>query len=691
MSSNNDSLQREDLLVAGVDLFRGSVLSHEEPTYAVSILSREKVVYEAQDITLPRLLRILHEYRPKYLVVDNLYELAPDKKSLIRILSLLPENTEIILATYDPVEGFRDLRAVAQLHGVYDSRRKPDASTTARILAKLGLLGVGHKIKIWEEKVKIIVSRNRSSRAGGSSEDRFKRASRAYVYRITNKIKDSLDRNGLAYEMMIKRSSGGIDRAVFIVEASREMLRGIVKPMRGRYVRVTIKPVIRSIVNLPREIETRPNLVIVGIDPGINYGIAILNLDGEIHATETISGGDLGVLLDKIRRYGVPVVVATDKKPVPESVKKIASIYGAKIYEPERVPTDAEKEKMIKELGYKVSSTHERDALYSAVSFYRKMLPKFSQIESLAQKLGIDMDLSKAKLEIIKGLDLATVIENIFSEILSEKNNRRNVLVIKDFIREYVSNENRLRNLEEEYNRVLTENNILRSRISELEKRVRDLYSELEDLKREFKQEIYRDREISMLVERLKTCHSYTKELENRIIDLEKKIINQREIIKDLMKSRYFVLKKIDRMPDHEISDLETQKITKEIGDREVRLEIAYISRVFDREEAIKLLEKNRSKRILVLTNDKCKFSCIGDELENICCISLPEISVEIIDLDEVVLIKNIDLDKIYIEYLNKVLSLPKRIIRSEEDLMRIIGEYRASRSSRKPIESNLI
>ena len=676
MITGNDP-QQENFIVAGIDLFKGSIFSREGATYSISILSREKTLYEAQDVSLPRILRILHEYKPRYIVVDNIYELAPDKRTFNKILSLLPESTEIILATYDPVKGFRDLREIAQEYGIYESRKKPDSLSSARILARLGLLGVGYKIRVWEERVKIIVSRNRSSRAGGSSEDRYKRASRAYVYRIARKIRDALERNGISYELLIKRSSGGIDRAIFIVEGSRERLKGVVKPMKGRYVRVVIRPLIRSVVNLPREVESKTMPVIVGIDPGINYGIAVMGLDGEIYTTGTIQGGDLGSILGIIQKYGVPLVVATDKKPVPESVKKIASLYGAKIYEPDHIPSDAEKEDLIKDIGYKVSTVHERDALYSALSFYRKMLPKFTQVESIVNKLSLDVDTYRIRSDLIRGLDLATIIENIFAEILSEDNVKKDLFIIKDFIKEYVASENRLRRLEEEYHRLLSENNYLRNKISDLERNLKTTFEELDSLKRDFKYEVYRDRELNVMVERLRTCQGSIKELETRIKDLEAMLNNYKKILTDLIDNRYTPIKKISEKNLRQGADLSKYSLSIRRD-----LNLVLLSEGASKELINLLLTRSSKNKLILVTLGKCFFNCLGDELNHVCCISIPERGIETIDLGEYILIRSEDLDKIYMEYKEMSSSLPKRIIYSVEELMKLIDEYRSSRKS---------
>jgi len=664
----------DDMIVAGIDLYRGSVLSREGAYYSISIVSKDKIIYEAQELSLPKVLRLLHEYKPRYLVVDNLYELAPDRKGLHKIFSLLPSSTEILLATYDPVEGYKDLREVAYKYGLYDLKKKPDSLTTARILAQLGLRGVGFKIRVWEEKVKILISRNKSSRAGGSSEDRYKRSSRAYVLRITKKIKDALDRAGFTYEMTLRRSSGGIDRAVFIVNASRNDLLGIVRPMRGRYVRVSLKPVIRSIINIPQETIMISKPIIVGIDPGMNYGIAIMDFEGRILLTETVFGGDLSVIINKITRYGSPVIIATDKRPVPDSVKKIASIFGAKIFEPDHISTDIEKEELVRSSGYNVGSIHERDALYAVLLFYRRYLPKFSQIDKIVRELGLNIDSVKIKADVARGVDIASAIEKIFSEALYEEDHKIN-LGIRDFLREFISEENRLRKLEEEFNKVVQENKQLKEKINELLKKLHNLQMDIEIFKKETKSEVLREREISLLHERIRVYQDLLKNLEDQVIELKNTIYMYKDLFKRVAKGEYIFIPVINELVD--VQDL----LKKALYMSDENLYIMMSRSSVDDMIVKKLLSRYLNRKIIIISEKDCLRRCFGDELEHICCVDINMFTDEAIDLDEWIIVKKDFLERLIAWYRESVKSLPKRLIKSEEDLLRILEEYRLSKN----------
>ncbi|MEM4672815.1 MAG: DUF460 domain-containing protein [Sulfolobales archaeon] len=673
MSEKRES--SEELVVAGLDLFRGSVLSREGAYYSISIMSRDRILYEGEDLSLPKVLRILHEYKPRYIVLDNLYELAHDQKSLNRILSLLPPSSEIILATYDPVSGYVDLRTVASKLGVYESKRKPDSLSTARILAKIGLLGVGFKIKVWEEKVRITVSRNRSSRAGGSSEDRFKRASRAYVLRIAKKIRDALDRNGFSYEMLIRRSSGGIERAVFIVNTSIDKLSGIVKPMKGRYVRVTIRPVSRTVLNIPQETFSRKNPIIVGIDPGISYGIAIVDLNGVIQATYTVAGGDLGEIIPRITKHGTPIVVASDIRPAPESVRRIASIFGARLYEPEYIPSDSEKEELIKDLGYKPSTIHERDALFSAMLFYRKMVPKLQQIDRIIKDLNIRIDPLKVKSEVIRGVDLASAIEGIFREILQSED-ARSELIVRDFVKEIMTTSARLKKLEEEYQKLLMENKRLKEKISELNRYSLSLQSELESIKRDLRSDVMRDREVSMLSDRLKICLNSVRDLEEVIEGLKGDISKLKNLILEAVEGAYIALK-IYREPRDLLNSFKELPLIR-YRDRSIR--IGLLDFDISSELIREVYEVSGRNSVLIISTHKCESQSLGDETYHVICVNIPAEDV-ILRIGDKLIIRRDSFERILELYERVRKMLPSRIIRSEDELARLLDEYKIMRA----------
>jgi predicted RNase H-like nuclease (RuvC/YqgF family) len=669
------SSQGKDLVSMGVDLYRGSPASRLRATYAISIVKNGEVVYEATDIPLAKVIRLALEYKPGYIVLDNIYELARSKKELVKILSLFPYRSQILLATFSVSTGYRDIREVAAEHGLLESRRKPDPQTTARILAMLGQKGVGQAIRVWEERTKIVISKGRSGKAGGSSEDRYLRSLRTAVLRYVRKIKESLDREGIPYQLSYRKAEGGLDRAVFIVEAPRERLAGIVKSRRGRYVVVRVKPVARTRILISEDVEKRMRPIIVGIDPGAVYGIAVIDLDGRVVTTETIRGGDVYQAISAIIKYGTPVLVASDKKPLPEAVRKVAAAFNARVYEPEYVVSDAEKSTLVASSGYRVGSIHERDALAACLLAYKEYSKKFEQAERILEALEIKIPSHKVKAEIIRGSTIASSIESAIEEMIleMEESFSREIGVIQRFVRGVIEGESKIRNLEARISALLSERQTMIDRIRELEEELKRITNEYEEFKRGIKLEIERDRLASTLMERLKICQESYRSLEEGFEELKKDLEELKKIILKYEEKGY---RKVPRI--YQPIDSPDIDIIEKFG----AMDDTYIIYIDDfsnmKRQDLEYL-RERLKRVITLT-PKCPVKYIGDRSSHVVCVEIPQeriitVSSRYILIDKEA-IKNIsDLYRSIYE------TIPRSLIITEEDLEKLVDEYRSSKT----------
>ncbi|MEM3411839.1 MAG: DUF460 domain-containing protein [archaeon] len=123
---------------------------------------------------------------------------------------------------------------------------------------------------------------------------------------------------------------------------------------------------------------TNKKPVIVGIDPGSTIGIAILNFNGEI--IDLMSGKNLSLkdIVFALQEYE-PTIIGTDRVPAPKIIKKLCSIFKAKLYLPKRPLERLEKSKIIQ--GYNFKNQHEADALASALKAYMSFSGKIRQIK----------------------------------------------------------------------------------------------------------------------------------------------------------------------------------------------------------------------------------------------------------------------------------------------------------------------
>ena len=87
--------------------------------------------------------------------------------------------------------------------------------------------------------------------------------------------------------------------------------------------------------------------LIVGIDPGPNTGIAILNFNGNILLLDSMRSAARGDIIRKITLHGDPTLVAADVTPPPDFVVKISRMLNTGLTYPERLYSSHEKSEMV--------------------------------------------------------------------------------------------------------------------------------------------------------------------------------------------------------------------------------------------------------------------------------------------------------------------------------------------------------
>ncbi|MCX8163131.1 MAG: DUF460 domain-containing protein [Candidatus Micrarchaeota archaeon] len=118
------------------------------------------------------------------------------------------------------------------------------------------------------------------------------------------------------------------------------------------------------------------NYYIVGVDPGNNIGLAFIDFEGKIIQTTTIVGS-IEDSIKYIHQIGKPAIIATDVKPAPSFVLRLASYFNAKLFVPKNIIRESEKWRIIREQEKKekkriCKNLHERDALFAAITAFRE-------------------------------------------------------------------------------------------------------------------------------------------------------------------------------------------------------------------------------------------------------------------------------------------------------------------------------
>ncbi len=526
------------LLVMGVDA------EPDGRSYSVVVLRDGRLVSKYEGVPLHRLIRLVWELKPNILALDNVFELGDGEDELRRVLAMLPDSVEVVQVTWGADGSFESVRRLAEEAGVKVRPGKLSPTKTAYLVALLAEKGYGSRVRFLEEKTKIIVSKARSTGAGGMSQSRYQRRLRAAILRAVRDIKRALDRHRLDYDLVFRKSGGGIDSAVFIVYAPRNKLYGVVKPHHGNDVRVEIKPVYGGRIYFEEKEARRPlRYVIVGVDPGMSTGIAVIDLMGNVLLAETRKGVDRGDIIDLISRIGHPILVATDVKPVPDFVKKLAAKLGVPVFEPPQSLSVAEKRRLLEAVSsaripLEKLDSHARDALAAALKALQHYSKKLSQIESYIEKLGIDVDVEHVKALVIKGMTIAEALEE---EIKRRLLHGDDGILVKSFRRSVEHREppqpsqEEVRRLREEVERLTAENRMLAAKLRKLAEELENVKLEYRVLKREVSERIEHDRILAMLRHENQVLRSEVEKLRKEREELQNQVTRLRDLIRSLL------------------------------------------------------------------------------------------------------------------------------------------------------------
>lgn len=173
-------------------------------------------------------------------------------------------------------------------------------------------------------------------------------------------------------------------------------------------------------LNDPKTEERNQKWIIVGFDPGLTVGIAILDLSGNVISTKSFKEISRSEIIKHIISYGKTVLVATDVYPPPKMVKKLASTLNSKISSPSKTFTVSSKTEVVDSYLNEISSSissdnaHERDALAAAIKTYKHYQKKLNQIEKRAGKLGLShAEIDEVKSIVIKGCPISKAIDHV--------------------------------------------------------------------------------------------------------------------------------------------------------------------------------------------------------------------------------------------------------------------------------------
>ncbi|MBO8182972.1 MAG: DUF460 domain-containing protein [Archaeoglobus sp.] len=492
------------MTVFGIDIIKGSLSGKERPRYSLILLTEDGE--EEYKVTRNRLFRMIREKKPEIVAIDNISELFKSKKELVNFLKEIPATTKLV-----QISGRESLPALAKRYGIKLNIRSP--ADEARACAYLASFGVGDEISVFFDKTLITVSRNRSLGKGGWHQNRYRRKIHDQVRMVFSEIKQIIRNHGLEFSEDVRQGYGGISRGRLLVNAERSKVP--INSFKTKNVQVKVEAVEKDRIEyIP--LSKRMRYLIVGVDPGSTVGVAVLSLDGNILGIKSKKGWSFSEVIEYIRSFGTPVLVATDRASPPDYVNKIKASFNAVLYTPKENMTVERKSILVKssikgfDKGHKILNDHERDALSAAFEAYNSYKSKLKNIEKRIPA-GFDLDLAKAK--VIKGMSVKAILEGEKEVEVKETKkpteqvDREELLKKEKIIRELME-ENEM--LKESINQLKEEIDKLRGKIVSISTQehervrkdnyVRNLEAEIARLRKELKQ---RDEKITALEEKL--------------------------------------------------------------------------------------------------------------------------------------------------------------------------------------------
>ncbi|ABL78140.1 DUF460 domain-containing protein [Thermofilum pendens] len=464
--------------VLGLDILPGSSPLGRQHLFAAVLLVDGRVEQRVREASLEDVVRLATSGGVEALALDNVFELAPTVEGLAEFLRLFPGRPPRLIQV-TVVNGEEvSVETLCAVTGL--CRGRLDPLGTAEACALLAYAGVGSEVLVFHDETVVHVGRGRVPGQGGMSRERFKRGIEVLVKRKVREIAEALQRKGLDFDVFPRKSGEGLVGATFIVYAPREELNGVVKSEEGHDLFVRVEPARRDRVEF-RPLGSRlhralsqERLLIVGVDPGMATGFAVLDFSGRVLAVDSRRLLGRGQLVRELYGFGRPAIVATDVNPPPAYVKKLASTLGAVLYVPSRSLSVEEKRRLALEAagqqGVRLRTSHERDSLAAAYKAFLSYRELFEEVEREAARYGVPFSLDEAKLLAVKGKPVALAVEEALRRQVGVKIPR---IELQKEAEEPRRVEEELEEVRRALSELLRENVELRRRLEEAEERAR--------------------------------------------------------------------------------------------------------------------------------------------------------------------------------------------------------------------------
>jgi predicted RNase H-like nuclease (RuvC/YqgF family) len=525
-------------------------------TFSVTIIRGDETQRSFQSVRSNSLSSLIKQNHVDVLAFDNLAELAPVLSRLTFELSKLERTVEFVEVAHD-----EPLEVKCQRLGLFGGGKLPP-QLASEMVAKLARMGHGKKLDLFSPKTVIRVVRRRVPGSGGSSTLRFKRNVEAQIKFLKGRIEAKLKAAKLDYDVYVRESTGGYSSATFIVYSDSGSLRGVVYPFVGRDYAVKVEKIQARFRYKEPSRSSRP--LIVGYDPGITTGIALVDLSGSLLSAMSARNFDRTDAVSFCTKYGSPVIVATDVSAPPDAVKRLGAAFGAKLFVPSEDLSVEEKRELVRRLNVQVKTTHERDAAAAAIKaygFYSKLL---NALKQRAASEGLSPHILELVRSVLNGKNIETAISELRSKYeLNEAPQPKHPQPVAEDQAMYS------KHLETELSLLRARLLDAESRAIKAEERSLELENKVKSLLSEREAALRRDREIVNLEFRLTELTKILEEARVSQRALEAVVASLIEALRKLSTGRVIAVRAVD--------DLSRSTIEKLFSEQNSRAEVLFV------------------------------------------------------------------------------------------------------------------
>jgi predicted RNase H-like nuclease (RuvC/YqgF family) len=251
--------------------------------------------------------------------------------------------------------------------------------------------------------------------------------------------------------------------------------------------------------------------LIIGVDIGTTTALAIYDLSRNLIYNGSKRNISIGSLINDISSYGKPLIIATDKKRIPQPVSKIAASFNCKVFNPDHDLTVEEKDEIVR---IPIKDVHEKDALAAATFAYKFFAPQFNNIDRNLETLGLSHYKDKVKEMIInkEAKNIAEAIEKIKPK---EEKIEKAPIVTKEI---YLNWRERAKELEQKLKEEERRNDILKSYSKKLEDKLRELEKQRQEYVEEQRKKNEESRKSVIKEKEIKTRDILIKQLQFELV-----------------------------------------------------------------------------------------------------------------------------------------------------------------------------